>query len=50
MTSHDVVVILRRVTGVKRTGHTGTLDPMTTGVLCNGTEPFTGNRVKIKAE
>lgn len=33
MTSHDVVAILRRVTGVKRTGHTGTLDPMATGVL-----------------
>lgn len=32
-TSHDVVKILRRVTGQKRTGHTGTLDPMATGVL-----------------
>lgn len=33
MTSHDVVNILRRVTGIKRIGHTGTLDPMATGVL-----------------
>lgn len=32
-TSHDVVGFLRRVTGQRRTGHTGTLDPMATGVL-----------------
>ena len=33
MTSHDVVSFLRRKTGVKRIGHSGTLDPMATGVL-----------------
>lgn len=33
MTSHDVVNIVRRGTGVRRVGHTGTLDPMATGVL-----------------
>ena len=33
MTSHDVVSVLRRKTGEKRVGHTGTLDPMATGVL-----------------
>ena len=33
MTSHDVVAILRKVLGMKRIGHTGTLDPMATGVL-----------------
>jgi len=33
MTSHDVVSFLRRKTGIKRIGHTGTLDPMATGVL-----------------
>lgn len=33
MTSHDVVNILRKKTGIKRIGHTGTLDPMATGVL-----------------
>lgn len=32
-TSHDVVAILRRVTGVKQIGHTGTLDPFAEGVL-----------------
>ena len=32
-TSHDCVAIVRRVSGVKKTGHTGTLDPMATGVL-----------------
>ena len=33
MTSHDVVGHIRRILGVKRVGHTGTLDPMATGVL-----------------
>jgi tRNA pseudouridine55 synthase len=33
MTSHDVVVKVRRGTGIKRIGHAGTLDPMATGVL-----------------
>lgn len=32
-TSHDVVTIARRALGVSRIGHTGTLDPMATGVL-----------------
>lgn len=32
-TSHDVVVRVRRATGVSRIGHTGTLDPMASGVL-----------------
>lgn len=32
-TSHDVVAILRHVTGVKQIGHTGTLDPFAEGVL-----------------
>lgn len=33
MTSHDVVGKVRRKLGIKRVGHTGTLDPMATGVL-----------------
>jgi tRNA pseudouridine55 synthase len=32
-TSHDVVARLRRLTGTRRVGHAGTLDPMATGVL-----------------
>lgn len=32
-TSHDVVAVARRALGVSRVGHTGTLDPMATGVL-----------------
>ena len=32
-TSHDVVALARRALGVSRIGHTGTLDPMATGVL-----------------
>ena len=33
MTSHDCVGIIRRALKIKRVGHTGTLDPMATGVL-----------------
>ncbi len=33
MTSHDVVAILRKKLKTKKIGHTGTLDPMATGVL-----------------
>lgn len=33
MTSHDVIFRLRRILGIKKLGHTGTLDPMATGVL-----------------
>lgn len=33
MTSHDVVAIVRRALNTKKVGHTGTLDPMATGVL-----------------
>jgi tRNA pseudouridine55 synthase len=32
-TSHDVVSRVRRVLGLKRVGHAGTLDPMATGLL-----------------
>src|ERR1041384_1025731 len=33
LTSHDVVSTARRILGEKRIGHTGTLDPLATGVL-----------------
>ena len=32
-TSHDVVAVVRRAIGLTRIGHTGTLDPLATGVL-----------------
>jgi tRNA pseudouridine55 synthase len=32
-TSHDVVALVRRLSGVRRVGHGGTLDPFATGVL-----------------
>ncbi len=32
-TSHDIVASVRRATGWQKVGHTGTLDPMATGVL-----------------
>jgi tRNA pseudouridine55 synthase len=33
ITSHDVVKDVKRILGVKKAGHTGTLDPLATGVL-----------------
>ena len=42
-TSHDVVNILRKELGIKRIGHTGTLDPNATGVL----PILIGNATKI---
>lgn len=32
-TSHDMVYFMRKLTGIKKVGHTGTLDPEATGVL-----------------
>lgn len=32
-TSHDVVEQVRKLTGIRRVGHAGTLDPLATGVL-----------------
>jgi tRNA pseudouridine55 synthase len=32
-TSHDIVLTIRKITGIKRVGHAGTLDPSATGVL-----------------
>lgn len=33
MTSHDVVARIRKILGIKKVGHAGTLDPLATGVL-----------------
>ena len=33
LTSHDVIRQLRRLTGIRRIGHAGTLDPLATGLL-----------------
>ncbi|MCX7815914.1 MAG: tRNA pseudouridine(55) synthase TruB [Syntrophales bacterium] len=35
-TSHDTVQLVRRILGVKKAGHMGTLDPLATGVLVVG--------------
>ncbi|HEV8053326.1 MAG TPA: hypothetical protein VGP30_00700, partial [Candidatus Limnocylindrales bacterium] len=32
-TSHDMVALVRRLSGVRRVGHGGTLDPFAAGVL-----------------
>ncbi len=36
MTSFDVVEFLRKITGIKKIGHAGTLDPSATGLLIVG--------------
>ena len=41
MSSHDVVNRARRVFGERRVGHTGTLDPLASGVLCVCVGPAT---------
>lgn len=33
MTSHKVISVLRKITGIKQIGHAGTLDPLASGVL-----------------
>ena len=33
MTSHKVISVLRKLTGIKQIGHAGTLDPLASGVL-----------------
>ena len=42
-TSHDCVAVCRRVTGVTKVGHGGTLDPMAEGLL----PVFIGKATKI---
>lgn len=42
-TSHDVVALVRRLSGVKRVGHGGTLDPFAAGVL----PVFVGNATRL---
>ncbi len=41
ITSHDVVNRIRRKFGIKRVGHSGTLDPLATGVLVLAVGPAT---------
>jgi tRNA pseudouridine55 synthase len=36
ITSHDVVALVRRCTGIRQVGHAGTLDPIAQGVLVLG--------------
>ncbi|HWR43115.1 MAG TPA: tRNA pseudouridine(55) synthase TruB [Sporomusa sp.] len=43
MTSHDVVAFVRRLYGIKRVGHAGTLDPAAAGVL----PVFIGNATRL---
>lgn len=43
-TSFDVIAVLRKITGQKKLGHTGTLDPNATGVL----PVLIGNATKVQ--
>jgi tRNA pseudouridine55 synthase len=55
-TSHDMVNLLRRLTGTRRIGHAGTLDPLASGVLpilvgaaTRFSEELTGGRKRYEA-
>ena len=55
-TSHDMVGLMRRLTGVRRVGHAGTLDPLASGVLpilvgaaTRFSEELTGGRKRYEA-
>jgi tRNA pseudouridine55 synthase len=55
-TSHDMVGLLRRLTGTRRIGHAGTLDPLASGVLpvlvgaaTRFSEDLTGGRKRYDA-
>ena len=55
-TSHDMVALLRRLTGTRRIGHAGTLDPLASGVLpilvgaaTRFSEELTGGRKRYDA-
>ena len=55
-TSHDMVGLLRRLTGTRRIGHAGTLDPLASGVLpilvgaaTRFSEELTGGRKRYEA-
>lgn len=50
ITSHGVVARLRRVFGVKRIGHSGTLDPSATGLLICGVGSAARLLDRIKAD
>jgi tRNA pseudouridine55 synthase len=49
-TSHDVVNMLRKILNMKKIGHTGTLDPMASGLLimCLGTATKASNEISSK--
>lgn len=56
VTSHDMVGLLRRLTGMRRIGHAGTLDPLASGVLpilvgaaTRFSEELTGGRKRYAA-
>ena len=46
-TSFDIVKKVKRITGHKKVGHGGTLDPFASGVLILGTENDTKNLSEI---
>jgi len=50
MSSHDVVQYVRRLYGIRRVGHTGTLDPAAAGVLVLALGPATRLADLLEAE
>ena len=49
VTSHDVVQVVRRKLGIRRIGHTGTLDPMARGLLIVLVGPATKHQHAFQA-
>jgi tRNA pseudouridine55 synthase len=47
ITSFDVIRILRRKTGIRKMGHSGTLDPFATGLLLIGVNEGTKDLTKL---
>jgi tRNA pseudouridine55 synthase len=50
ITSHDVVQKLRIITGIKKIGHAGTLDPIATGLLITGVGRRATKKISTFAE
>lgn len=50
ITSHDVIVKVRKFTGEKRVGHAGTLDPLASGVLVIGIGREATKRLSIEVQ
>lgn len=49
-TSHDIIQKVRKITGVKKVGHAGTLDPLASGVLVIGIGREATKKLSVSVE